>query len=231
MRVGIIQAGLPPSALVPAFGTYAAMTQDLLGAAHEYATFRIFEDERLPAPSAYDAYVVTGSAAGAYDPLPWIAPLEAFLRAAAGRSKLIGICFGHQILAQALGGTVRKAPQGWGLGLHRYAILARAPWMDADAGEIIGTASHQDQVLVPPPGSRTLAASAFTPHALLAYDDHPSISFQFHPEFEPDFSRALFTPRRAPDLSPDIVAAAIDSLSGPNDNARVARWIDAFLAG
>ena len=228
MRIGLIEAGAPPAALVPAFGTYAGMTQALLGKAHDYATFRVYEGAALPDPAHFDAFVTTGSAAGVYDPDPWIGELETFLRSAAGRTKLVGICFGHQIMAQAFGGRVTKAPQGWGLGLHRYEILEPAAWMDAGP-TVAATASHQDQVLAPPPRSRTLGASAFTPHAILAYDEHPSISFQFHPEFEPAFSRALFAGRRAPDLPETQVADAIASLDGANDNARVAGWIDRFL--
>ncbi len=229
MRVAILETGTPPPALVPEFGTYADMTRHLFGAAHRYETIPVSLGAALPTPDAFDAYAITGSSAGAYDSLPWIAPLEAFLRAAKGRAKLVGICFGHQILAQALGGRVAKAPQGWGLGLHRYAIDGDAPWLDGPAS-VSGTASHQDQVIVPPPGSRTLAASSFTPHAMLTYGDD-ALSFQFHPEFAPAFSRALFTQRRVPGLPQAQHEAAIASLDRPNDNARVGGWIDRFLRG
>lgn len=229
MRVAILETGTPPPALVPDFGTYADMTCRLFGATHTFETISVARGAALPAPGAFDAYAITGSSAGAYDSLPWIAPLEAFLRRAKGRAKLVGICFGHQILAQALGGRVAKAPQGWGLGLHRYGIVGAASWLDGPSS-VTGTASHQDQVIAPPPGSRTLAASAFTPHAILGYGDD-ALSFQFHPEFAPAFSRALFAQRRAPDLSQAKVEAAIASLDAPHDNARVGGWIDRFLNG
>ncbi len=227
MRIGIIEAGAPPSALVPTYGTYVDMTRGLLGPGYDFSTYAVFDGAPLPEPTACDAFVVTGSSAGVYDRLAWIAPLEDFLRAAASRTRLVGICFGHQIMAQAFGGSVKKAPQGWSLGVHRYEIRARASWMDADL--VHATASHQDQVLTPPPRSRTLAASAFTSHAMIAYEDHPSISMQFHPEFAPDFSRALFAQRRAPNLSEAAIADAMASLEGGNDNSRVARWLDGFL--
>lgn len=229
MRIAILETGTPPGTMATEFGTYPDMTRRLLGDAHEFETIPVWDGAALPAPQAYDAYAITGSSAGAYDPLPWIAPLEEFLRAARGRAKVVGICFGHQILAQALGGTVAKAPQGWGLGLHRYAIDGTADWLDGPA-TVSGTASHQDQVVVPPPGSRTLASSAFTPHAVLAYGAD-AISFQFHPEFEPEFSRALFTRRRIPGVAQAEVDAAVASLDAPNDNARVGGWIDRFLLG
>ena len=229
MRVAILETGAPPSALVQDFGTYADMTRNLFGEAHAFQTIPVHLGAALPEADAFEAYAITGSPAGACDPLPWIAPLEGFLRAAKGRAKLVGICFGHQILAQALGGRVAKAPRGWGLGLHRYELAGAAPWLDAPAS-VTGTASHQDQVVKAPPGSTTLAASAFTPHAMLAYGDD-ALSFQFHPEFAPAFSRALFTQRRVPGLPQAQHDAAIASLDRPNDNARVGRWIDRFLRG
>ena len=229
MRIAILETGTPPGTLASDFGSYPDMTRRLFGDAHTYETIEVSRGATLPAPGAFDAYAITGSSAGAYDPLPWIASLEDFLRAAKGQAKLVGICFGHQILAQALGGRVAKAPQGWGLGLHRYAIDGTAAWLDAPAF-VTGTASHQDQVLTPPASGRTLASSAFTPHAILAYGED-AVSFQFHPEFAPDFSRALFTRRRVPGVSPAQVDAAVASLDAPNDNARVGGWIDRFLRG
>ena len=94
---------------------------------------------------------MTGSAAGVYDDLPWIAPLKSFLRDVDGRAKLVGLCFGHQILAAAFGGTVEKSAKGWGIGLHTYDLFERADWMD-DATRISVPAIHQDQVIVPPFG-------------------------------------------------------------------------------
>jgi GMP synthase-like glutamine amidotransferase len=87
-------------------------------------------------------------------------------------------------------------------------------------------ASHQDQVVSQPPGTDVVASSLFTPYAALAWADGSAISFQFHPEFSPDFAKALIAQRydRVPD--PD---AAIASLDGPNDNQRVGEWIRRFL--
>jgi GMP synthase-like glutamine amidotransferase len=159
-----------------------------------------------------------------YEPLPWIAPLQEFIRSALD-SKMVGICFGHQVMAEALGGHVEKSDKGWGSGLHRYAMVRSEPWIDS-AGTIAVPASHQDQVVIQPPNTEVVAASDFTPIAGLAWTDRPAISFQFHPEFSPDFARALIEKRY--DIVPDP-AAAIASLDEPNDNERVAGWIRRFL--
>jgi GMP synthase-like glutamine amidotransferase len=181
----------------------------------------------LPSPDAHPAFLITGSPAGVYEPLPWIAPLLSFLREAKGRTKLVGICFGHQAMAEALGGRVEKSERGWGIGLQDYDLWDRASWMgEAPPGRIAIPVSHQDQIVVPPPGVRVLAGNAFTPFGMLEYGDAPAISMQFHPEFEPEYAQALIEHRRARVPDPD---AAIASLERPNDQALVGEWIRRFL--
>ncbi|MFL6743677.1 MAG: type 1 glutamine amidotransferase, partial [Sphingomicrobium sp.] len=179
---------------------------------------------QLPDATAHDAVLITGSPAGVYDPLPWIDPLQQFIRAAKD-SRMVGVCFGHQVMAEALGGHVVKSEKGWSTGLHRYAIVRAEPWMDG-ADEVAVPASHQDQVVVQPPKTEIVAASEFTPFAALAWTDRPAISFQFHPEFSPEFAKALIAERH--DVAPEP-NAAMASLDAPNDNARVGAWMRRFL--
>lgn len=227
MRIGVLEAGEPPLLLQPAFGRYPAMVEHMLGPAYDYAVFDIVGDAP-PSPDACDAYVITGASAGVYDDLPWIAPMENFLRAAKGRVPLVGICFGHQLMARAFGGRVEKSAKGWCAGLHAYQVVDREPWMDG-AETIAIPASHQDQVVAAPPNARTVLASDFTPLAALAYDDQPAISFQGHPEFEPAFAQALYESRLDAPYDGAAAARVIASLAAPNDRARVAKWICAFL--
>ena len=124
------------------------MMQRMLGAGRETVVFDVTAGT-LPEPRDCDAYVLTGSSVGVYDDLPWIPGLTAFLRRARGQAKLVGICFGHQVMAETFGGRVVKSDRGWGIGLQRYDVIERAWWMDqADHVEI--PASHQDQVVEPP---------------------------------------------------------------------------------
>ena len=229
--IAILQTGSVPSTLVGRHGTYDAMMRRMLGDAFACRTYEVQAGELPDRPEEHAAYLVTGSSAGVYDPLPWIAPLEGFVRAAQGRARMVGICFGHQLMAQALGGRVEKSRKGWGLGLHAYGLRAAAPWMDASAGETIAVAaSHQDQVVAPPRGAAVLAASAFTPYAMLDYG-RGAISVQFHPEFDRAYAEALVELRRHAFADPSEADRTVASLAAPSDAARVAGWLRRFLAG
>ncbi len=224
MKLAILETGRPPGDLASEFGDYPSMFAEMLGPEFEVESFDVQAGELPQNPNGYAAYLITGSPAGVYDPLPWIEPLQDFIRSANGR-KMVGICFGHQVMAEALGGHVEKSDRGWGAGLHDYAIARREPWMDGEM-TIAAPASHQDQVVVQPPNTHVVIESAFTPYAGLAWTDRPAISFQFHPEFSPNFAKALIEQRY--DIVPDP-GAAIASLDNPNDSPRVAAWIRRFL--
>jgi GMP synthase-like glutamine amidotransferase len=227
MRIGLLETGAPPEPLQPAFGRYGGMFQTLLGPDHSYATYDVQAGQLPAAPGEQDAWLITGSAAGVYDDLPWIAPLSDFLRAARGQVPLVGVCFGHQIMAQAFGGQVVKSERGWGVGLHRYAVERPQGWTDAPSVAI--PASHQDQVVTLPPSATVVGGSAFTPYGLLSYDDAPAISMQFHPEFDPAYAAALIEARRGTRYTDAEADASIATLAAPNDRARVGGWIGVFL--
>jgi GMP synthase-like glutamine amidotransferase len=223
MKLAILETGRPPGDLVQRFGDYPSMFANLLGDSFEIESFDV-QAGRLPDPAGHGAHLITGSPAGVYEPLPWIADLLDFIRGAK-ESKMVGVCFGHQAMAQALGGEVVKSDKGFGAGLHRYSIAHSERWMDP-AETIAAPASHQDQVVVQPANTEVIACSAFTPFAALSWSDRPAISFQFHPEFSPAFAKALIAERYDRVPEPD---AAIASLDAPNDNARVGGWIRRFL--
>ena len=168
------------------------MFEALLGAADprlEFATVRVVAGEMPASPGQADAWLVTGSRHGVYDGLPWIEPLKAFLRACvAARVPVVGICFGHQILAEALGGRAVKSDKGWGLGVQDYELVARPGWMDGLPERFSVRALHQDQVVELPPGATVLARSPHCAYAALAYGD---------PE-APDAIRCSRTPSSAP---------------------------------
>ena len=231
MRFAIIETGQAPPSVRERHPSYADMMARMLTPLIPDLSIlcaRPYLGEDLPAPNAFDAMLLTGSPAGVYERHSWIAPLENLVRAAAeANRRQIGICFGHQLMAQALGGRVEKSDKGWGVGVHRYKVSGGARWMDPPQNEIACVVSHQDQVIELPPGASTLAGSQFCPHGIISYAQGPAISFQMHPEFDHDFAADLMEVRRE-----RLGSAADDglaSLRGSSDRQLLARWIANFL--
>ena len=233
MRITILETGRAPGRLSEDYPRYPDMFVSLLSKADDSLCFEsvaLVDGEALPDPSVCDAVLITGSPAGVYDSTPWMDPLRTFIRAGfAAKTPMVGVCFGHQIIADAMGGEVRKSGKGWGVGRHTYTINRRRDWM-MDAGPTVSlSVSHQDQVITPPLGAITLAHSAHTDHAMLAYADAPVISVQGHPELSDPFVSALWSARRGKSLTDAQVDGALESLTRPEDNALVGDWIVRFL--
>jgi GMP synthase-like glutamine amidotransferase len=223
MKITILQTGLVPEPMRDDFPSYGEMMQTMLnraGGAFEYEIISVVENEQLPPLDEIEALLITGSSHGVYDPLPWIGPLKEFIRNAYQRHiPMVGICFGHQIMAEALGGHAGKSDKGWGLGRHAYQLQNLPENLAPKVDQIHITASHQDQVLTQPPAAQVIAKSEFTPFAGLYYPEGPAISVQPHPEFDDDFSQTLFTKRKNVVFDPKDADQALASLSAPSSAA------------
>jgi GMP synthase-like glutamine amidotransferase len=227
MKLAILETGAPPDGVRERFGDYPSMFRKLFGEdAYDYATIDVAAGQLPANPEDYPAYLITGSSAGVYDPLPWIEPLKGFLRASKGRAALVGVCFGHQVMAEAFGGKVIASPKGWGVGLHRYRLAQTQDWMDS-AEPIAAPASHQDQVVEPPPGASVIGGNDFCPFGLLDYGD--AISIQLHPEFDPAYAKALIENRRGTRYTDEEADLGVMSYEQPDDRLRVGAWIQRFL--
>jgi GMP synthase-like glutamine amidotransferase len=221
MKIGILQTGQAPDALKPDSGDYPEMFQRIL--AGYGLTFQNWHVENMEFPAGvHDAegWLITGSRHGAYEDHPFIKPLEQFIRDAhAAGVPMVGICFGHQIMAQAMGGKVERFAGGWSVGPTAY---------DFGGETITLNAWHRDQVVEVPPGATVLAQNGACQVAALGYDD-TMFSLQAHPEYPSDFIAGLMR-TRGPGLVPeDTMAAARERLDTPLSAPSVAGRIAAFF--
>ncbi len=232
--IGILETGLPPDHLAPQHGSYVEMMAALVEKASvqdqpcfNYRGYCVLDDEFPAAADECDGWIITGSKHGVYDDLPWIEPLKVLVREIyQAKIPLVGICFGHQIMAEALGGKVEKSDRGWGLGLQTYQLVNRTPpnGTTTHYPAITLNAIHQDQVVEPPADARVFAGSTFCPYAGLVYGDQ-AFSLQPHPEFSISYEQALIEYRRGT-VFPEVVSDR--ALEGLKPHDRVA---DAALVG
>jgi len=222
MILGLLQCGHVPDEVAHDEGPYAALYADLVaGHGFDLQTYSVVDGDFPTGPDAAGAWLVSGSKHGAYEDHPWIAPLEALLRdiRAAGKP-LVGICFGHQIIAQAFGGTVEKFPGGWSIGRQGYRIGGNAVSLNA---------WHQDQVTGLPEGAQVIGASDFCANAVITYGDHV-LTMQPHPEFPASVVDKLIQ-HRSDTVPGPLKDAAKSALPEPVDNARIGDWIAEVLKG
>jgi GMP synthase-like glutamine amidotransferase len=235
VKLGILKTDTVRPEWVPQFGEYPDMFVALLERADptlEFVTYDV-EDGQYPQHiDDVDAYLITGSKSSVYDHKSWIPPLIEFVRelSAAGK-KIVGICFGHQLIAQALGGKTAKSANGWGSGVHTHTFTERPKWHDGGDANLNILVSHQDQVIENATGARVLASSDFCENAVCQIGDQ-ILSFQGHPEFIPAYSREIMELRREL-FGEDVYHSAVASLSAEQEpeGDRVAQWIVNFLHG
>ncbi|MCG6889611.1 MAG: type 1 glutamine amidotransferase [Gammaproteobacteria bacterium] len=234
MKIGILETGLVREELADRHDPYPVMFERLLGLAErklEFATFSVLRGEMPESIDDCDGWLITGSRYGVYEKLDWMLVLQDFIRelAAAGRP-LIGVCFGHQIIAEALGGKVVKSELGWKVGVQRYDLERRYDWMGESPSSVAMHAYHQDQIVECPPEAEVFLSSADCPLAGLSYGDS-IISVQAHPEIEESYERDLLELFAGRSLPLDLAQQGIASLDAgiPVDTRLVANWFVEFF--
>jgi len=221
--IGILQTGKVGGDLGEKYGEFPEMFITLLGEeTFDYEIFPVVEGVFPNSPDECDGWIVTGSKHGAYEDHSWIAPLEEFIRQlVASGVPTLGICFGHQIMAQAMGGVVEKHPSGWGIGVQEYKDLETGTQARL-------LAFHQDQVIIAPKGTETTHTSDFCTYAGLRYSK-TCFSLQPHPEHIPEFSHDLLMSRRGTIIPEEVTDTALNSIDSDNTHKEYAHRLREFF--
>ena len=231
MIIGILKTDDVRPEWVPEFGQYPDMFIALFRKLDPELQFAEYDVQRGIYPAdinEVDAYFITGSKSSVYDDAPWIVELATFVQRLQSRGKkLVGICFGHQLIAHALGGKVEKSSKGWGVGVHTHEFVYKPPWRDQGDANLDILVSHQDQVVKVANDAQVLAGSEFCKNAVCQIGEN-ILTFQGHPEFVPGYSRELMTFRRER-IGEEVYQAGMVSPCESHEGLRVGRWILNFL--
>jgi GMP synthase-like glutamine amidotransferase len=232
MRVGLLECDHVAPRFRHIAGDYCDMFAALLAPAAPAATlvpFDVCNGQFPESVNTCDAYLCTGSRESAYERADWIVRLLDFVRDLhAARAPFVGICFGHQVLAEALGGRVERASSGWGVGVHEMDVVRAEPWMQPSRPACRLQYMHQDQVVLLPPGAELLGRTDHCPVAMFGIGER-LLGIQAHPEFPTPYSEALISDR-VDRIGADRAMHGRASLTHQEvDRTLAASWIARFL--
>lgn len=232
VTIGVLECGRPPADLQHKHAMYPVMVGDLLlphaSDGSKVESWAVMDGKIPSRPDLCDAWVLTGSKYSVLDENQWIRDTEAFVRQAkAAGVPVVGICFGHQLIAQALGGTVKRSDGGFLVGDQTYANDA-VP-MPALRNTFSLCAFHEDQVVKAPEGAEVIASSPQCPIAGLHYPGW-GLSVQAHPEFSIEYTRDLISSRRGTVLSEELADKALANLPETNQSVQFGALMAGFIA-
>ncbi|MEP6624093.1 MAG: hypothetical protein ABJC79_06605 [Acidimicrobiia bacterium] len=230
MRVGLLLVGHVAEEAQSIAGDYPELFATVLaGSGIELVRYDL-DQERFPGSvDDCDGWLLSPSRCSVYDGHPWIAQAEDLVRELLVRERpYVGICFGHQLVARALGAQVARAEDGWQVGVHDYEVVVPRPWMVPVHSTLALIASHEDQVMEIPSGAELLARSVGCPIAGLLIGER-AWTLQPHPEFVPALADHLLA-QRVELIGAEKVAMARATLGRPLNRLDIGRWIAAFFA-
>ncbi len=227
MKVGLLECDHVRADFQHIAGDYPQMFASLFPAM-ELVTYDVCQGQFPLSVPECDAYVCTGSKYSVYDELDWIQQLQGFVRELYAREKVyVGVCFGHQLLGEALGGKVEKSPDSWCVGAHTFQVNQRESWMTPFQSIYRLLMMCQDQIAVLPPDSTVLATTPACPVGMLRVGPR-MLGLQAHPEFSPAYEQALLEDRVAR-IGAEKVRVGLESLDLPLDTGIVGEWLVNFM--
>jgi len=232
MKLGMLICDHVQDALQPEFGDYKSMFKQLLEHSPMQIEIEYFYaiDGQLPENiDVCDVYMTSGSKWSVNDNFPWIKNLERFIKQLyEGKKGFVGICFGHQLLAKALGGKVERSDNGWGIGVSNSQVVIEQDWMIPSQATLDMVVSHQDQITELPVDSQILLSNSFCPYGMIQVGKH-FLGLQGHPEFSHEYSRALMNTRKD-SIPAQRLKEGEASLQLKTDEIIAIEWLVNFLA-
>lgn len=232
-RVLIIQAGSAHPRVRERYGDYTDWFARLIAPRAALRVTRPYE-EKLPDLAGFDGVLMTGSPRTVTAPEPWMDEAGAYLLNAARTRPVLGVCFGHQLVARALGGRVERNPRGREAGTVEVSLTedgARDPLFRGSPGTISVQQTHEDHVPEIPSGATLLATNAMSPVQAYAVGDALRC-VQFHPEIDAGRSRLLNEVRREllDEQAPGGACAVLGSIRVTPEGERVLQnWLTWFV--
>jgi GMP synthase (glutamine-hydrolysing) len=229
ITVGILNADELALEVENKFGNYSDMFQQLFqNSPFVFKSYQVTQEIYPTDINECNAYLITGSKFSAYENITWIIKLKEFIKELHRQNKkLIGICFGHQIIAEALGGQVTKSSHGWGVGLMDSKIICNKAWMEPKIPSYALLVSHQDQVEKLPEHAICIASNHFCLNSSFQLNEN-ILTFQGHPEFSKEYLLQIMNKRRKA-IGEETYRSALSSLDNKVDTSMIISWIENFI--
>ena len=231
IRIGLLLCDHVPEGLLASFGDYPEMYQKAFNGLGFQISWIVYDACKTELPNTtgeVDGFIISGSRFSVNDNEKWITNLISFVRWL-NQEKIptVGICFGHQLIAKALGGVVEKSGSGWGVGCKAFLVDGKRDWMKGSKEELVVPAFHQEQITRLPIGGRLIGSADYCTNFLMECNDQ-MLGIQGHPEFRKEYISALLGERLAV-LSEAVSSEAEKSLKLSEDNTLIKSWILDFI--
>jgi len=227
VKAGLFMCDHVMSGYQSEYGDYSDMFMNLFSE-YDWVLYDVYNGEYPEDLNECDVYFITGSKHSVYEDIEWIKQLKELILELYNRKKfVIGFCFGHQLIGEALGGTVAKSPNGWNVGVHTFDVIQKEDWMNPLREDFNVLMMCQDQILELPENTKVLASSEMCPNAIIMIGK-TFLGIQGHPEFSKEYDEMLMRTRMN-GMGSHVAFAGIKSLDKEVHSELLKKWVMQFL--